>query len=130
MVASASYRVVNVRNKEAAALIPSTQFIEECKVPENTLWIQCQGTVKLVETQRDILNFFRHCDHHHSGIYGIFILAVIVGVVSGVPRWQNNIKGRECDCGYRDVVKAGARYVNNNAGVYLCVEVVAKSGSI
>lgn len=40
MVASAGHRVVYVRNKEAATVIPSTQLVEERKVPENTLWIR------------------------------------------------------------------------------------------
>lgn len=99
MVASAGDRVVYVRNKEAATVIPSTQLTEECKVPEHTLWIHLQGPVELVKTQTDVLNRFSHRDQHNSGVYGIFIFGSIDGVIvqvrvkTRVPRRQNDVKG-------------------------------------
>lgn len=132
MVTAAGYCVVYVRNKSTSLIIPSTKIIKECEVPEDALWIQCQGAVQLVVSQEDFLNCGIYFDKHHNCIDGSFVAASVeeCNIKGGVPWWHNIIQGGQEDGSYKNVAHAGVGNVYDDAGVQVCHEVVVKCGSV
>lgn len=76
-------------------MIPSSEAIEDRKVPKDALMLQGKGVVSFLEGQGDIINLGVYFHEYHTSVdESVQIRLVACGieeatVKTGVPRWHD-----------------------------------------
>lgn len=71
-----------IRLQFTSCVIPSSKAVKKAEVPENTLRIECERLVKLVEAQGDIFSRSIQLHHHYNTIDGV-VIGTLVAAVPG-----------------------------------------------